>query len=114
MPLSPVAHYAERHPNRTVLAICTLLLVNTFIGVFAYYKVEKNTDDLRAQATSFAHKQCVSSNAARKVVYDLLSLAENRVKTINNPHQTKEQKQQALQFYEDAKSKIVFIQCPPA
>jgi hypothetical protein len=113
VPLSPVVKHAEKHPNRVVLSICALLLLNTSVGAIAYYKTNQNTQQLKEQSLQFAHAECVTSNNARKAVYDLLDFAEQRIKTIQNPHQSVAQKEAALKFYEDAKKRITFIPCPP-
>lgn len=86
------------------------------VTIATSYAIKQNTDanhKLKTQAITFAYQQCTSSNAAKRVVYDLINLAENRIKEINNPQQTQEQKMQALQFYEDAKKQITFLKCPP-
>lgn len=92
-----------------------LMAYLTFVALGCAYALKLNSDaneQLRQQATRFAYQQCVSSNKAKRVVFNLLDLAETRTKQINNPDQTAEQKRQAIQFYTDAKKQISFVKCP--
>ena len=93
-----------------------LTIYMTIVALGCAYGIKKAsdaTDELHTQALTFAQKQCESSNKARRAVYDLLTFAEQRVKNINNPQQSQQQKMAAIKFYEDAKAQIVFSKCPP-
>lgn len=110
--------WVDRHPNQTIIAVfiyITLTTAGLLVGGFWVYRDSQDKQERIAAVASAQIKQnCITSNAARESLRDLLLFARRRVvQTAPALHTPPEQVQAALDFYDQALDRIKIIPCPP-
>lgn len=106
--------YSQEHSRLRFWVLVGYLTLVMLLCAFGLWKVQDQQDQLHRNAISFANRICVASNSARQSLYDLLNYAEVRVKQqAAQGGATKNQVDNAIDFYEKAKARIEFTDCPP-
>lgn len=106
--------YNEEHSSFRFWVLVVYLTVVLGLCSFGLWKIQDQQEQLHRNAVDFADRICVASNAARQSLYDLLTFAEVRVKQqVKQGSATPEQAQDAIDFYDKAKARIQFTDCPP-
>lgn len=112
--VTPWQQQSDGHLNWRFIIVMVYITFIMLMTAFALWKIQDQQDTLKAQSVDFANRICVSSNAARQSLFDLLDYAEIRVKQqAQTGGATQEQVDNAVDFYEKAKNKIHFTECPP-